>query len=126
MGSLSSPLPQGPRKHCGKLDPHDKHSMPDQGFVHGPEFKNTWCDGVPPLGPFVELLVRVPLGNFGPEGVTHAELMRDICDEGIGTYAIEPIGNPGVSVNLRVRTVDGVDRVYPVKRGVPEGQSKLW
>lgn len=124
MGSLKGPLPQGPMKHCGDLQPHDKH--PNQSTIGGKASVGMWCDGIPPLEPFLELTVRVPLGNFPGEGGTHTELMRDICDEGIGTYAIDPIGDPGVTVVLRVRTQDGVDRVYPVKRGVPEGQGKLW
>lgn len=117
MGTL---MAQGPMERCPVKEQHEVHPNAREGVL------NAWCDGQPVLEPFVELTVRVPLGEFGAEGGTHAEVLRDIRDEGIGTYVVDPIGDPGVAVALRLRTADGVDRVYPVKRGVPEGQGTLW
>lgn len=56
MGAL---IPQGPRRHCGNPENHDRHpNLPTDG---------SWCDGLQPLVDFVEVTVRMPLADFyGP------------------------------------------------------------
>lgn len=103
-------LPQGPRVHCDNPEPHDKHTN------HHPDFPYAWCDGVPVLEPFIELTVRVPLRNFyADEKPNHVTVLHLLAEEGPGII-LDEIGVDNVATLLRVRTGDGVDRVYPLVR----------
>jgi hypothetical protein len=116
MGSLSGGvIPQGPNRHCGDIEKHESHAhLPnvEDGFASS---DHAWCDGIPPLEPFVELVARVPLGSWGfPEDYTHAQVVQAIQDEGIPTFVFDEMAPGGFAkASLRVRW-GGVDRVYPV------------
>lgn len=110
MGNLSVPLPQGPMKHCGKLEAHDKH--PNLSTVGGGVAM--WCDGVTPLEPFVELTIRVPLSNGGA-AVSNAAAVKLLATHGM-SFFVNYLDHPKTALVLRARTQDGVDRVYPVIR----------
>lgn len=103
MGEMM-PIPQGPNMHCGNTEPHDKH--PTTG---------AWCDGVPPLEPFVELVVRVPLtGDLAFPGEEHALIVQCILDD-LPSYVFEEMYPPtAAKSSLRVRA-GGEDRVYPLR-----------
>lgn len=115
-------IPQGPTQHCGNRQPHEMHVNEDPGAVHG-----SHCDGVPPLDPFVELAIRVPMATFMETGlpVDQNEVLGRLCEFGVWPV-VELVSRPGSSACVRVRTTDRVDKVYPVVRGVPEGQGMLW
>jgi hypothetical protein len=118
MGAL---MPQGPNTHCGDVGSHTAHPNPQ------PVAPTAWCDGVEPLDLFLELVVRVPLKELFSDNYraySHADVMQTMADGGVGIVA--DYIDEGAVTTLRVRTGDGVDRVYPVKRAVPEGQGKLW
>jgi hypothetical protein len=69
-----------------------------------------------PLEPFLELTVRVPLGAFYAEEAadeTHVDILAWLNDEGLGVITDE-IGKSAATC-LRVRTADGIDRVYPLR-----------
>lgn len=108
MGQLSEIIPQGPNIHCGLLASHSRH--PNSGTP-------SWCDGIPPLEPFIELVVRVQLkDHLNPGGLTHSQLLKDIQEEGLQTYVWDEIDTSGTVAALRVRW-GGNDRVYPVVNG---------
>jgi len=112
MGEVNAILPQGPHIHCGDMPQHDKHPNTTNTVI-----PNAWCAGVPPLKSFVELVVRVPLGEAdGLKDLSHEEMVRNISDEGLVSFVIDGIDTEGSSVTLRVRW-GGKDRVYPTKRG---------
>jgi hypothetical protein len=112
MGTLKQPLPQGPNVHCGKPEEHDVHPNVTDGRL------NAYCDGVPQLDAFLELVVRVPIAPFGfPKDMPHEDLVQEIRDEGIGTFVIDQIDDDLSRVALRVRW-GGQDRVYPLRRGM--------
>lgn len=113
MGEMN--LPQGPHRHCGLLAGHPKHSniTPVDG---------SYCDGVTPLGPLLELVVRVPLvEEMSMDGATHEEVLACILEEGLQTYAFEELTSSRTRVALRLRW-GGEDRVYPL---VPDGDYAL-
>lgn len=113
MGSVSQPLPQGPNQHCGGTEPHSAHPNPSTLYA------KAWCDGVPQLEPFVELVVRVPfVGYLTPmPGTPHEKVVQLIAEEGIGTYTTDEMGVGGYAkASLRVRW-GGKDVVYPLKDG---------
>lgn len=93
-------------RHCGQAGQHDRHgNLPIDG---------TYCDGVPRLGPFVELTVRVPLtGHMSMEPATHDEALHCILDEGLGAYIWDMLDEPTTRAALRLRW-GGQDRVYPL------------
>jgi hypothetical protein len=106
---------------CPRPELHDKHPNSTNTVV-----VNAWCDGQLVLEPFVELVVRVPLKEFGfDDEMSLAEVVKEIREEGIGTYVIDTMDDPTTRVALRVRW-GGEDRVFPVRRRMPEGQGKLW
>lgn len=109
MGALSEAMPQGPNRHCGDVERHIAHTNPSSAE------DTAWCDGIPPLEPFVELVARVPLGSWGfPEDYTHAQVVRAIQDEGIPTIVFDEMAPGGFAkASLRVRW-GGEDRYYPV------------
>jgi hypothetical protein len=109
------PMPQGPMVYCGNIEEHDKHPMPGQGFVRGPDFKNAWCDGVPELKPFVELTIRVPLQSAAFASTSHEAAMRFMERAGLEMF-INYMDHPDTSLVMRVRTADRGDRVYPIIR----------
>lgn len=135
MGEMKVIIPQGPNRHCGKASEHERHSnvVPVNGeFVLPREGRvvadGTWCDGVPQLEPFYELMVRVPMRAFGMEPLTHLQSLEILADMGLGCL-IDEIGE-SATTTLRVRGRDGVDKVYPLTSVVinPEklGQGRLW
>lgn len=115
-----APLPQGPMKHCDNLEPHDKHPR----YIHvegtwpmtdGVTVDDSWCDGVPPLKPFVELLIRVDLELWGgtADGRDHQGVLEFLeANGGLGVI-VDAIGSKHSSVVLRVRTED-LDKAYPI------------
>lgn len=121
MGSVSLPMAQGPRRHCGNPEPHELHPnhVPVEGAATIPQevrTDGTWCDGIPPLQPFVELAVRVPLvGDLDFKGEPHSEVLRCILD-GLGSYIFDEMYPPtGVAkIVMRLR-VTGEDGVYPIR-----------
>lgn len=105
---LNKILPQGPRQHCGAASPHEQH---------GSVADNVWCDGIPPLPAFVELCIRVPLtGDLDFENADHAEVLRAITEEGIGTFTWDQLIEPTTIASLRLRW-GGKDAVYPLING---------
>jgi hypothetical protein len=81
-----------------------------------------WCDGVPVLGPFVELVVRVQLvGEMSMEPATHEEALMCILEEGVQTYVFDELLSSRTRVALRLRW-GGEDRVYSL---VPDGDYAL-
>lgn len=112
MGSMRLPLPQGPNQHCGSTDSHFPHPNPSTLYA------TAWCDGVLPLEPFVELVVRVPLEHFGfPADHTHEQVVDDIVEEGLVTFTIDEMYHGGHGrAALRVRW-GGKDVVYPLVDG---------
>ncbi len=118
MGEL---IPQHYRReYCGAAEPHDRHVN---------EILGKWCTGVPPLTPFVELTVRVPLvGSMDMGDAEHSEVLGAILEEGLATYIWDELDSPETKSVLRLR-VGGEDRVYPlvhqgngmVVRELPQG-----
>lgn len=101
-----------PKQHCGLPHEHVNHT---QGGT--PEAPHFWCDGVPVLGPFIELVVRVPLvGTLDMGDVTHAEALEEILEEGLGTYVWDEMFPPNATAlaSMRLRC-GGEDRVYPLR-----------
>jgi len=124
----TSVIPQGPNKHCGNVELHERHAsvgefVPVSASGRRVQVGQTWCDGIPPLEPFVELTVRVPLAHFmgsDPEARHHKVILGWLAEEGLGVI-VDEMGERGSATVLRVRTGDGVDRVYPLirKKGGP-------
>lgn len=112
MGEIDPGIGNGlPNQHCGLKASHPMHAN-----------DGTYCDGVPPLGPFLELVVRVPLvDELAMTGADHQEALQCILDEGLQTFAFDELTNPRTSVALRLRWC-GEDRVYPL---VPDGDYSL-
>lgn len=118
MGQL---MEQGPNVHCGNDAKHAKHSNRTNTFLHA-----AWCDGEPPLEPFIELAIRIPLeAMFGDDLVSHVPVMRTLAEEGLATL-VDYMNDKTAKTTLRVRTGDGLDRVYPVVKSRITGQGKLW
>ena len=113
MGSIDNGTP---KRHCGNQELHVKHLNVHASLVDG-----TYCDGVPELGEFVELTVRVPLVAYlnMNDCASHQEALDTILDEGISTYIFDEVHSENSSVVLRLR-VKGEDRVYPL-RGTDNG-----
>jgi hypothetical protein len=110
-------LAQGPEWHCGNLVKHDKHASVGEFVPTGKDGSRVqvgqkWCDGNPPLEPFVELTVRVPLDHWREKVWGHEEALRFLGLYGLGLFS-DAMGQEGVSMVMRVRTPDK-DHVYPV------------
>lgn len=113
-------LPQGPHVHCGNQKQHERH--PNSPIEPGGPGSYSYCDGVPPLEPFLELVVRVPLiGEMSMHPATHQEVLECILEEGLQTYAFDELTSARTRVALRLRW-GGEDRVYPL---VPDGDYGL-
>ena len=97
-------IPNGtPSKHCGNPEPHERHASVGE-----------WCDGVPPLEPFLELTVRASVRElFGDVNPSHQQALHLIARYGLGML-VDCIEKPETARVLRVRTGDGVDKVYPL------------
>jgi hypothetical protein len=106
MGEVTTVIPQGPNRHCGKLEEHERH--PNR--APGPDYD--WCDGVPPIEPFVELTIRVPLKPQGVVADNHEMARRLFGRKGLGFF-VENLEHPDTRLVLRIRTTDK-DAVYPV------------
>lgn len=106
-----------PSVHCGQLEEHTKHPNKDQ---------TTYCDGVQPLEPFVELTVRASMRElFGELAVTQEQARHLVAKYGLGLL-VDCIGKPQTGMILRVRSEDGVDKVYPlVKRTLTSGYAAV-
>jgi hypothetical protein len=118
MGQLSSILPQGPEVHCGLRAKHPAHTNNSNTVIH-----NAWCDGNPPLEPFVELTIRVPM-NFWRDDMPewgHAKVLTFLGLQGIGVI-VDAMGHEDAAMVMRVRTNDK-DHVYPVLK--KKGRSDL-
>lgn len=105
--ALNSILPQGPNIHCGNDDLHVKHA--------NTVIANAWCDGVPPLPPFVEVTVRIPiekLGFFDADKVPHQLVLDELGRVGLGPV-FSSIAH-AMALIMRVRTSDGIDKIYPM------------
>jgi hypothetical protein len=89
--------------HCGKPQEHPVHENGD-----------FWCDGVPVLGPFVELTIRVPLvGNLCFPKEAHEVVFETILEE-MATFTWDEVDSHDTRTVLRLRQ-GGEDRVYPLK-----------
>jgi hypothetical protein len=103
-----------PKRHCGLQEAHFAH--PNTAPLAPHPVDGTYCDGVPELGSFVELAVRVPLAHFfGDRQVGQKEALNLFGDEGLGLFLdefLQPIEN-GTRAVLRVRA-GGEDQVYPL------------
>jgi hypothetical protein len=108
MGEMTEVIPQGPNRHCGDLEPHDRHV--NKATLGGGV--GAWCDGVTPLGAFVELTIRVPLQRAG---TSHKAAMAFMERTGLGMF-VSYLDHPNTALVLRARTQDGLDVVYPVVR----------
>jgi hypothetical protein len=102
-----------PSRHCGLLDGHPRHPnlMPVDG---------TYCNGVTPLQPFVELTVRVPTRSLlGAEDNDHQKVLALLHDEGLGIL-LDMLDREETRCALRVRA-GAEDRVYPLlhRKGFP-------
>lgn len=118
--ALNSILPQGPNRHCGNPELHVKHAsvgefVPVSATGERVQVGQAWCDGVPPLPPFVEVTVRVPIEQLGfidADKVPHQLVLDELGRVGLGpvfssiAYAMALI--------IRVRTSDGIDKIYPM------------
>lgn len=105
VSQLSQMIPQGPNRHCEVVRKHDRHSNEDTD--------GSWCDGVPRLEAFIELTIRVPMTSFmGDLKEDHQVVMGWLADEGIGII-VDEVGETARTC-IRVRTSDGIDRVYPL------------
>lgn len=121
MGSVSMPIAQGPRRHCGNLEPHELHPnhVPVEGAATIPQevrADGTWCDGILPLKPFLDLSIRVPLvGEMSMDPATHEEAL-DIVLEELPSFTWDQMFPPGPTATstLRLRW-GGEDRVYPIR-----------
>lgn len=111
MGSLGSILPQGPSVHCGEAEQHPQHANTSNTVL-----ENAYCNGVPLLPPFVEMFVRVPLESMLEEGelMSHAQMLADIVEEGLGAFILDKIDHPTTRSALRLRW-GGEDKVYPLR-----------
>jgi hypothetical protein len=135
MGSMSIIIPQGPNRHCGNTEPHDRHEnlvnvtplgSAEEKLVPG---DGSWCDGIPPLQEFVELTVRVPLsayfGDEKPEdlGLDHRAVLQALGEEtGYANFILELADASDSSWVLRLRAA-GQDRVYQCPEGkLPDGE----
>lgn len=131
---LNKILPQGPKLHCGNESLHTPHpnssGQPPSSTPEG-DSPSVWCDGVPPLKPFVELTVRVPLDNhfISAEDLAdlgHGGALDWIMEEGLSTFIWDEVDSPNTRAVLRLRAC-GHDRVYPLKNGTPDPQQgSLW
>lgn len=114
--ALTQMLPQGPNRHCGNANHHDRHvNLPVDG---------SWCDGIPLLPPFYELTIRLPLevaGGIGA-GASHQQAL-DYLQEWSLRVILDMVSD--AQTVLRVRTTDGVDKVYPVVAGRNGGFSAV-
>jgi hypothetical protein len=125
MGAMSIIIPQGPNRHCGNPELHDRHQNINAALAT----LDSWCDGIPPLAEFVELVMRVPLtAFFGSEGAgehynTHEEVLDALGEEtGHINYLIEFADAEGTSVTVRLRAL-GKDKVYQASDGEwPSGE----
>jgi hypothetical protein len=118
VGILEHGIDNGtPSRHCGDPASHPKHAVTENWVTgeHLPD-ERSYCDGVTPLGDFVELTVRVPLaGWLKPEdGLTHEELLRDMLEEGLSTYIWDELDASSTKAVLRLRAC-GKDAVYPLR-----------
>ena len=124
MGTLNSIIPQGPNRHCGNPEKHDRHSNVRLDDVADPkvfEYEGSWCDGIPPLEPFAELTIRVPLTRnvdgtgaiVVGDGSTYDLVVEILTDGDILSIfqAYFPLAK--TSRVLRVRW-GGRDEVYPL------------
>lgn len=111
-----------PHKPCGAIPGH--HEV--HTYAERQTEPSHWCDGVPVLGPFVELTIRVPLvDEMSMEPATHEEALMCIMDEGVQTYVFDELLSSRTRVALRLRW-GGEDRVYPlVTEHSPTGSSCL-
>lgn len=99
-----------PKRHCGLKTGHPRHwnINPTDG---------TYCDGVPELGHFVELTVRVPMvAFFGNDPTTQDKVMQLLHDEGLGII-LDELVDADTRCALRVRSGDGEDKMYPLLAG---------
>lgn len=112
MGAMSGGIDNGMSKvHCGLAEEHDVH------LNSFPETVGSYCDGVPPLGHFVELTVRVPMvALFGNDPTTQDKVLGLLHDEGLGIL-IDEVTESDTRCALRVRSGDGKDKVYPLLAG---------
>ena len=120
MGEIERVIPQGPNRHCGKLEQHDKHPnyIPVQGTIpatDGVTIDGSWCDGVPPLEAFAELTIRVPLSKGGVAATSHEAAFKLVQAAGLSLF-VNYLDHPKTALVMRIRTADGQDRVYPVIR----------
>lgn len=99
-----------PHKPCGAIPGmHEVHT-----YAEDQTEPNFWCDGVPVLGSFIELVVRVPLtGELDQNGTTHEETLADVLEEP-DAYLWDEVGGTTSRTALRVRH-GGKDQVYPLR-----------
>jgi hypothetical protein len=104
-----------PNVHCGNPAPHVRHGNTRKA-------RGSWCDGIPPLEPFVELTIRATLTElFGiDKPIRHDRALHLIAKYGMGML-VDCIDKPDTAMVLRVRTNDGRDKVYPIIKS-SEGQ----
>ena len=105
-----------PSKHCGILEPHPKHQnvRSPGGKPLGLKDLPSYCDGVPPLEPFVELTIRASVRElFGEVTMTHDQALCMVSKYGLGML-VDCIDKPETAKVLRVRSGDGKDKVYPL------------
>jgi hypothetical protein len=126
--ALTNMLPQGPNRHCGNLELHERHALVEEfvpvdreGFGQS-RVVQAWCDGIPPLEAFYELTTRVPLESFQIAGASHEEALNYLRDNGGLLFIMANVINS--KVVLRVRA-GGEDRVYPIIAGRNGGFSMV-
>lgn len=117
MGSLDGGVDNGtPSRHCGKIEPHGKHHnvRSPGGKPLGMNDLPSYCDGVPPLEPFVELTIRASMQElFGEMAPTQEQAQHLVARYGLGLL-IDCLDKPETAMVLRVRSGDGQDKVYPL------------
>lgn len=115
--ALNKILPQGPNVHCGQPTSHEAHanlSEPTGSSTEG-ESPSAYCDGVPLLESFAEIAIRVPLQHWSgtADGRDHEGVLAFFAENGLGVF-VDALGKPDTATLLRVRSEDGVDKVYPL------------
>jgi hypothetical protein len=99
-----------PHKPCGAIPGH--HEV--HTYAEGQTTPNFWCDGVPVLGPFVELTIRVPLvGYLDFEESDHERTLEAILEE-LGTFTWDEVDSRDTRTVLRLRQ-GGEDTVHPLR-----------